>query len=307
MTENLQQIRVEIDQLDLDIQGLISRRAALAQEVATIKTSAGGGGSFYRAEREAQVLAQVMKRNDGPLSDEEMARLFREIMSACLALEEPLQIAYLGPEGTFTQGAALKQFGRSVKTRPLSSIPALFHDVESGEANYGVVPVENSTEGVITHTLDMFINSPLQINGEVELRIHHHLMGKMDSASEINKVYSHQQALAQCRAGLEEHLSGVEQIAVSSNAEAARLASQEIGAAAIAGDMVSHKTEYSGGIWAIVDIDLSKLSGKSKRINITLPERILTVVDSAASREGESRSGFLTRAALEYMEHHPAA
>lgn len=239
----LTEIRQEIDQLDQQIQLMISRRAELAQEVAEVKLSAeesaGGSVDFYRPEREAQVLSLVMERNQGPLGDEEMARLFREIMSACLALEKPMRIAFLGPEGTFTQAAALKQFGKSVTTVPLGAIPDVFHDVEAGEANYGVVPVENSTEGVITHTLDMFINSPLQINGEVELRIHHHLMSQLEKLDDVVRIYSHQQSLAQCRDWLEAHLPGVEQVPVSSNAEAARIASEEEGAAAIAGEIAA--------------------------------------------------------------------
>ncbi|MBT7307399.1 MAG: prephenate dehydratase [Gammaproteobacteria bacterium] len=237
----LGEIRQEIDQLDEKIQQLINRRATLAQEVAETKLASADGApvAFYRPEREAQVLAKVMARNQGPLGDEEMARLFREIMSACLALEEPMRIAFLGPEGTFTQAAALKQFGHSVDTLPMASIPAVFHDVESDQAHYGVVPVENSTEGVISHTLDQFINSPLRINGEVELRIHHYLMSQERSLGALKRVYSHQQSLAQCRNWLDEQLPGVDQVTVSSNAEAARIASKEAGAAAIAGEVAS--------------------------------------------------------------------
>jgi chorismate mutase/prephenate dehydratase len=238
----LTEIRDEIDQLDEQIQQLISQRATLAQEVAETKLAAAGEGgavTFYRPEREAQVLARVMERNSGPLGDEEMARLFREVMSACLALEQPMNIAFLGPEGTFTQAAALKQFGHSVLTHPMSSIPAVFHAVEAEQAHYGVVPVENSTEGVISHTLDMFINSPLRINGEVELRIHHNLMSRESDLTAIRRIYSHQQSLAQCRGWLDEQMSGVDQITVSSNAEAARIASREPGAAAIAGEVAA--------------------------------------------------------------------
>ena len=240
--KRLGEIRDEIDQLDQQIQQLISQRALLAQEVAETKLAtaeAGASVAFYRPEREAQVLARVMERNQGPLGDEEMARLFREVRSACLALEQPMRIAFLGPAGTFTQAAALKQFGHSVNTLPMASIPAVFHDVESDHAHYGVVPVENSTEGVISHTLDMFINSPLRINGEVELRIHHYLMSQGTDLSQVKRIYSHQQSLAQCRDWLDEHLEGVDQITVSSNAEAARIALKEPGAAAIAGEVAS--------------------------------------------------------------------
>jgi chorismate mutase / prephenate dehydratase len=235
----LQQIREQIDSLDLQIQDLINQRAEAAQEVARVKRAEDKDAFFYRPEREAQVLAAVKERNPGPVGGEEMARLFREIMSACLALEQPLRIAFLGPEGTFTQSAALKHFGHSVETMAMGSIPDIFRDVESGACHYGVVPVENSTEGVISHTLDMFINSGLQICGEVTLRIHHHLMGKGGDLSGIKRVYSHQQSLAQCRLWLDRNLNQAEQRSVGSNAEAARLAAEDPNSAAIAGEMAA--------------------------------------------------------------------
>ncbi len=240
MTEEdpLQAIRERIDELDQRIQMLINERAVCAQEVARIKqeTDPDDRDGYYRPEREAQVLRAVQQRNQGPLSNEEVARLFRQIMSACLALEEPLNIAFLGPEGTFTQAAAYKHFGHSVNTMPLAAIDEVFREVEAGAARYGVVPVENSTEGVINHTLDMFMQSPLQICGEVELRIHHNLIGLDTDISHISKVYSHQQSLAQCREWLDAKLPGVERVAVSSNAEAARLAAEDSSGAAIAGE-----------------------------------------------------------------------
>jgi chorismate mutase / prephenate dehydratase len=233
--QRLRELRERIDFLDQQIQELISQRARCAQEVAAAKQLAGNHSSFYRPEREVDVLRRVVQRNQGPLSGEEMARLFREIMSACLALESPLQIAFLGPEGTFTQAAALKHFGHSVGTLPLTAIDEVFREVESGAAQFGVVPIENSTEGVINHTLDMFVNSPLRICGEVELRIHHHLLGKGKSLKSIKKVVSHSQSLAQCREWLDVNLPKLTRVAVSSNAEAARLASKDVKLAAIAG------------------------------------------------------------------------
>jgi chorismate mutase/prephenate dehydratase len=230
--DKLKAVRDRIDALDQQLQALINERAKCAQEVAAIKN--GDGGTFYRPEREAEILRKILARNQGPLSGEEMARLFREIMSACLALEQPLNIAYLGPEGTFTQAAALKHFGHSVQTAPRMAIDEIFRDVEAGACHYGVVPVENSTEGVITHTLDMFLSSPLKIAGEVQLRVHHNLLGTAEGLAAVKRVYSHQQSLAQCRGWLDEHLSGVERTAVSSNAEAARLASRDPQSAAIA-------------------------------------------------------------------------
>jgi len=238
---DLQAIRERIDGIDERIQEFLNERARLAQHVGLSKKNAASGHSasaveFYRPEREAQVLRKAIARNKGPLSDEEIARLFREIMSACLAQQEPLKIAFLGPEGTFTQQAVYKHFGHSVRALPLVSIPEVFGEVESGRAEFGIVPIENSTEGTVNHTLDMFLSSPLKICGEVELRIRQHLLGRMKSLENIARVCSHQQSLAQCRGWLDENLPGIECVAVNSNAEAARRARDEQGTAAIAGE-----------------------------------------------------------------------
>lgn len=235
--QKLLKIRDSIDAIDVKIQDLLNERAKAAQEVAHVKLAANPEAVFYRPEREAQVLRLVKERNTGPLDGESMARLFREIMSACLALEKPLNIAYLGPEGTFTQSAALKHFGHSIKMQSMSAIPDVFCEVESGGCDYGVVPVENSTEGVVSHTLDMFIRSPLSICGEVSLRINQNLMSHAESLSNIRVIYSHQQSLAQCRGWLDRHIGHeVERVAVSSNAEAAKMAATDNKAAAIAGE-----------------------------------------------------------------------
>ncbi|MGD8498214.1 MAG: chorismate mutase, partial [Chromatiales bacterium] len=232
----LKTIRERIDALDAEILRLISERASCAQEIARVKSEAGTDSEFYRPEREAQVLRRIAEQNPGPLSSEETARLFREIMSACLALEQPLAVAFLGPEGTFTQAAVFKHFGHSVNARPLAAIDEVFREVEAGSCHYGVVPIENSTEGVVNHTLDMFLQSPLRICGEVELRIHHLLLGTADDLAAIETVYSHQQSLAQCREWLDANLPKAQRVTVSSNAEAARRAAREPGSAAIAGD-----------------------------------------------------------------------
>ena len=237
--DQLKAIRQRIDALDVDIQELIRQRAECAEDVARIKRAAGTLTDFYRPEREAEVLNMAIARNHGPLPNESVARVFREIMSACLALQEPLKIAFLGPEGTFTQAAAFKHFGHAIHTAPHATIDEIFRDVESGNSHFGVVPVENSTEGVITHTLDMLMGSPMKICGEVELRIHHNLLGPMREIGEIKRVLSHQQSLAQCRAWLDANLPGVERVAVSSNAEAARLAAKQEGVAAVASDMAA--------------------------------------------------------------------
>jgi chorismate mutase/prephenate dehydratase len=239
LQEKLGGIRERIDTLDRQLQTLLNERATLAQEVAEIKLEAGETGDFYRPEREVQVLRKVKERQTGPLSKEEMARLFREVMSACLALEQPLTVAFLGPEGTFTQAATLKHFGHSVITQPQKSIDAIFREVAAGSVDYGVVPVENSTEGVINHTLDQLVNSSLKICGEVALRIHDHLMGAGTELSQVKRIYSHAQSLAQCRQWLNQHAHDIELIDVSSNAEAARRASREPDAAAIAGEIAA--------------------------------------------------------------------
>ncbi len=234
----LDEIRQKIDGLDEQIQTLINERARCAQQVAEVKKAEDPTATlFYRPEREAQVLQKVMARNQGPLHPEEVARLFREIMSACLALEQPMRIAFLGPEGTYTQTAALKHFGHSVKTVPVAAIDAVFREVEAGAVNYGVVPVENSTEGVVTHTADSFIDSSVRIIGEVELRIHHHLLvSEGTKADSISRIYSHQQSLGQCRKWLDTHYPKAERVAVSSNADAAKRIKGEWHSAAIAGE-----------------------------------------------------------------------
>jgi chorismate mutase/prephenate dehydratase len=231
---DLGNIRERIDGIDEQIHALINDRARLAQLVGISKSASGKAVDFYRPEREAEVLRKALHRNHGPLRDEEIARLFREIMSACLAQQEPLKVAFLGPEGTFTQAAVLKHFGSSVRALPLPAIDEVFHEVEGGVADFGVVPIENSSEGTVNHTLDMFLSSSLKICGEVELRIHHHLMGRMSTLADIRRVCAHPQALAQCRGWLDEHLPEVERIAESSNAEGARRARDERGTAAIA-------------------------------------------------------------------------
>ncbi len=252
--DDLQSLRGEIDQIDQQIQRLINERAGCAKRVADVKLASvdttAEAPLFYRPEREAQVLRKVMERNEGPLDGKEVAHIFREIMSACLALEQPMEIAYLGPQGTFTQAAALKHFGHSVMTRPFANIAEVFEAVERKNCHYGVVPVENSTEGMVTHTLDNFINSPLKICGELELPIALNLLVKSagvdgSADTQITKICAHQQALAQSRHWLQQHYPKVEVQAVSSNGEAARMASEDATIAAIAGDLAAEHYELS--------------------------------------------------------------
>jgi chorismate mutase/prephenate dehydratase len=231
---NLDSVRAQIDALDEQIQALISERANLAFTVGESKGPLPHAVDYYRPEREAQVLRGVLERNDGPLSDSEMLRLFREIMSACLARQQPLKIAYLGPEGTFTQQAVYRHFGHSVQALGHPAIETVFEQVQGAEADFGVVPIENSTQGVVSHTLDMFLEFDLKICGEVEMRIHHNLLTQAASLVGIERVYAHQQSLSQCKAWLRRNLPGVETLPVSSNAEAARRVRSAPEAAAIA-------------------------------------------------------------------------
>jgi chorismate mutase/prephenate dehydratase len=232
---DLATLRQRIDGIDREIQALISERARYAAQVGRAKGDLARAVDYYRPEREAQVLRRVVDRNDGPLDNAVLVRVFREIMSACLAQQEPLRVGYLGPEGTHTQQAALKHFGHSVKALPLASIEEVFQEVEAGHADFGVVPVENSTQGTIQSTLDMLLTSAVRVCGEVELRVHQHLLSRSGRMEEIERVYSHPQSFAQCRAWLRAHLPHAELVPVASNADAARRARNSDDAAAIAG------------------------------------------------------------------------
>jgi chorismate mutase/prephenate dehydratase len=232
-TPELGEIRQRINAVDEQIQALINERARFAQQVGVAKGELGAAVDYYRPEREAEVLRAVVERNAGPLRDAEMLRLFREIMSACLAQQEPLKIGFLGPEGTFTQTAVFKHFGHSVRALPYHTIDEIFQEVEGGAADFGVVPIENSTEGSVNNTLDMFLTSPLKIAGEIELRIEQHLLGRMKGLENIERICAHEQSLAQCRGWLREYLQHVELIGMSSNAAGARRARDEKGTAAI--------------------------------------------------------------------------
>ena len=232
---SLTDLREKIDAIDAELLRLINARAECALEVAKIKIAQGEQGSFYRPDRESLVLRRIKELNPGPLPDYTAVRFFRELMSSCLALEKPMNVAFLGPEGTFTQQAVVKHFGNAVKAIPSATIDEIFTVVEGGACQFGVVPVENSTEGVISHTLDRLLNSHLKICGEVEIRVHQNLMGCAANLEDITEVFSHQQSLAQCRKWLEKNLPQAKLTAVSSNAEAAKLAVGNPNVAAIAG------------------------------------------------------------------------
>ena len=276
----LKVIRDNIDELDKKIQSLINERAACARQVAEIKIKSGETDHFYRPEREAQVLRGIEDRNQGPLADKEMARLFREIMSACLALERPIKVAFLGPAGTYNHMASVKHFGSSIEEQAVNNIEEIFQVVEAGQAHFGVAPIENSTEGVITHTLDLLINSTLQICGEVDLRIQHNLISNETDLKNIKKVFSHQQSLAQCRRWLDVNLPNAEMYAVRSNAEAVRLTKKEQASAAIAGKMASE----------IYDVPVFFSDIEDETDNTT---RFIVIGKNAVTPSGDDRTSLL--------------
>jgi chorismate mutase / prephenate dehydratase len=243
MADEIEKLRREIDRLDDELAALVQRRAGLAQKIGALK----GGAPAYRPERESEVLRRVGKV-PGPLAGERIVAVFREIISACRGLEEAIRVSYLGPEGTFSEQAVRKHFGGAVEALPAASVDEAFRRCESGAAQFTVVPVENSTEGAVGRTLDLLVATPLRICGEVELRVHQNLMSRADKISSVKKIYSHAQSLAQCNAWLIQHLPGVERVPVTSNAEAARRASEEAGAAAIAGEAAAER--YQLGLLA---------------------------------------------------------
>jgi len=231
MSDELKKFRTQIDSIDDELLKLFNQRATLAQQIGHAKN----GATVLRPEREAQVLQRMLEANTGPLSASSINALFTEIMSHCRALEEPLSVAFLGPQGTFTEAAAFKRFGQAHTGIPCATIDDVFRKVESGEANYGVVPVENSSEGAIGRTLDLLLLSPLKMCGEVMLAVHQCLLSNDTDLSKIKRVYSHPQSLGQCQEWLNTHLPHTERVSVASNAEAALLASKEKHSAAIAG------------------------------------------------------------------------
>ncbi|HRC60643.1 MAG: prephenate dehydratase [Propionivibrio sp.] len=245
MSDELQQklsiVRAEIDAIDAQLIELLNRRAKCAQQVGEIKASHGDAGYIYRPEREAQVLRRIQEINPGPLSNESVTWFFREVMSACLSLEQALGIAFLGPLGTFSESAATKHFGHAARLMPQVSIDDVFREVEASHADYAVVPIENSTEGAIGRTLDLLLTTPLKICGEVVLRIHQHLLSSETSLGNISKVYSHAQSLAQCHEWLNRSLPNAQRIPVASNAQAAQCAAAEAGTAAIAGEAAAER------------------------------------------------------------------
>ena len=237
MADDIAKHRAEIDALDEKIAALLNARATRAAAIGKLKANGGA----YRPEREAEVLRRIAGANRGPLANEALVRLFTEIISACRSLEEPLSVAYLGPQGTFSEMALAKQFGAAVAAQPCGSIDEVFRAAETGAAHYAVVPVENSTDGAIGRTLDLLLATPLKICAEVVLRVQQNLMAKGASMKGIRKVYSHPQSLAQCHGWLAQHLPGAQRVPQASNAEAARMAAKEKSAAAIGPEIAAER------------------------------------------------------------------
>lgn len=256
---SLPEIRDEIDRIDKELLTLITQRAQCSLQVADIKNAEKAPGDttetlFYRPEREAQILRNMRELNQGPLDDETVSRFYREIISASLALEQPLQVAYLGPEGTFTHAAALKHFGSSIIADPCDDIGDIFKAVQSGVARFGVVPVENSTQGMITHTLDMLTDTTLNVCGECRLRIEHNLLSNAASLNDIRSVHAHPQALAQCRHWLDANLPHATRENAASNASAAESVKSDPSAAAIASLTAAELYEVSVKVKNIEDL-----------------------------------------------------
>ncbi len=241
LKKKLSAVRGEIDAIDAQLLDLLNRRARCAQKVGEIKAEHAEAGFIYRPEREAQVLRRIQEMNKGPLPDDSVTCFFREIMSACLSLERPLTVAFLGPLGTFSESAATKHFGHAAQLLPQVSIDDVFREVEAGHADHAVVPVENSTEGAIGRTLDLLMVSPLKVCGEVVLRIHQYLLSNEASLDSIARVYSHAQSLAQCHEWLNHFLPNAQRISVGSNAQAAQMAAETPGSAALAGEAAAER------------------------------------------------------------------
>jgi chorismate mutase/prephenate dehydratase len=239
MDQKLKPLREQIDAIDQQILDLLSQRARIAQNVGHVKAETNA--PVFRPEREAQVLRSVAERNPGPLPAGDVQTIFREIMSACRALEKRVTVAYLGPEGTFSEQAVYQQFGHAVEGLPCASFDEVFRATEAGSADFGVVPVENSTEGAVNRTLDLLLQTSLVISGEVSMPVSHSLMTRSGTMEDIDVICAHAQALAQCQLWLNQYFPGISRQSVSSNGEAARMASQNPKVAAIAGGAAGGK------------------------------------------------------------------
>ncbi len=277
-SQKMQQLRSRIDAIDDSILDLLNERSQVVLEVGRLKS--GNNMDFHVPGRERQIYERLLGKNPGPFPNDALKSIYREVISACLALESPMKVAFLGPKATFSHLATMQQFGLSAELVPQKSIPAVFEEVEKGKALYGVVPVENSTEGVVSHTLDMFVESTLQITSEIMLEVHHDLLSRTGRLEDIKKVYSHPQPLAQCRQWLEENLPGVPMVDVASTAVAAQIVSDDYTAAAIA-------SELAGSLY---DLKVVRSRIEDQVNNFT---RFLVVSRKGCERSGNDKTSVL--------------
>jgi chorismate mutase/prephenate dehydratase len=274
----IEQLRAGIDSIDNRIVELLNERARMVVEVGKLKS--GSNMEFHVPGRERQIYERLLSINPGPFPNDALRSIYREIISASLALESPMKVAYLGPRATFSHLATMQQFGLSAELVPLKSIPSVFEEVEKGKALYGLVPVENSTEGVVSHTLDMFVESSLKINAEVLLEVHHDLLSRTGRLEDIKKVYSHPQPIAQCRQWLDENLPGVPLVDVASTAVAAQIVSEDYTASAIA-------SELAGSLY---DLKVVRSRIEDQVNNFT---RFLVIARKESERSGNDKTSIL--------------
>lgn len=274
----LDELRNKIDAIDDKIVELLNSRASVVLEVGKVK--AENKQQFHVPNRERQIYERMQSFNKGPFPNDALIPVYREIISACLSLESPMKVAFLGPKATFSHLATMQHFGLSAELVPMKSIPAVFEEVEKGKALYGVVPVENSTEGVVSHTLDMFVDSALYINAEILLEVHHDLLSRTGRVEDVKKVYSHQQPLGQCRKWLEENLPGVPLVDVASTATAAQIASDDYSAAAIASELAA----------SMYDLKIVRSRIEDQMNNFT---RFLVISKQMASNSGFDKTSIL--------------
>lgn len=274
----IQELRSRIDAIDDNILKLLNERSQVVLEVGRLKS--GKNLDFHVPGRERQIYERLLGQNPGPFPNDALKSIYREIISACLALESPMKVAFLGPKATFSHLATMQQFGLSAELVPQKSIPAVFEEVEKGKALYGVVPVENSTEGVVSHTLDMFVESSLQITSEIMLEVHHDLLSRTGRLEDIKKVYSHPQPIAQCRQWLEDNLPGVPMVDVASTAVAAQIVSDDYTAAAIA-------SELAGSLY---DLKVVRSRIEDQVNNFT---RFLVIARKGCERSGNDKTSVL--------------
>ena len=272
------ELRKKIDDVDDNILELLNRRAELVKEVGRLKTQ--GKGDFYVPTREKEIYERLMRNNKGHFPNESIRAIFREIISASLSLEHPLKIAFLGPQATYTHLASLKQFGHSADLIPVKGIADVFEEVEKGKANYGVVPIENSTEGIVTHTLDMFVDSNLQIVAEVMLEISHFLLSKTGRMEDIKKVFSHPQPIAQCRNWLAKNLPNIPVMETASTAVAAQMVAADTESAAIA-------SEFAASIYDL------KVVKKRIEDNVNNFTRFLVIGKKSSEKSGSDKTSVM--------------